>query len=552
MAEPNTSTDIPELAALRAQPKAFSVPAPKELTGLSTEMGAGVPGVPEDYAAARAKFKKPADVSAEQARMLQQQGKLEQDIGIAQQAVKQYEAESAASIATQQREAAQRVEANLDAVRAKLPYKEFHPTKDNIQSLSTLFGLIGVIGASLGGAGKMSATTSLNAMGGMMKGWQQGRADLWKKEKDEFDKGMQQVKAILDDAYKDADRAMKTLAYNRQEAEALANQSAAKLGGQVGKQILAKQGVERYFLFLDGVKKDLTHAEDMAFKREEARRREEAAERRHKEDLASREKIASMRSVGSKSANSERFAGNVYRSANEVLRSLELIEQIGINTGGGALGQVVGKGSIPSEVQRYIGQSFTEEQERNYNTAMSGVALEMAFVLNGGYKPDVAIQQKLENYLSVGPNDTRGTAAYKFADTVAKLKAAIETTPSFNETQKETKENLLKKFENYATPEVVYTRAYGIQPRTEPILQNQQNYPRPQTKADFDALPPDAMYIDPDDNKLYRKPRKQIWDDFLVNQQSKLRLKLKLLPHVLVESWLMNHRPQKKSQAKKL
>jgi hypothetical protein len=278
MAE-QTPTDIPELAALRAQPKAFSVPAPKELTGLSTQMGAGVPGVPEDFVAARAKFKKPTDVSTEQARMLQQQGKLEQDIGMAQQAVKQYEAESAASIATQQREAAQRVEANLDAVRAKLPYKEFHPTKDNIESLSTLFGLIGVIGASLGGVGKMSATTSLNAMGGMMKGWQQGRADLWKKEKEEFDKGMQQVKAVLEDAYKDADRAMKTLAYNRQEAEALAAQSAAKLGGQVGKQILAKQGVERYFTFLDGVKKDLTEAEKRAFEQSKFAAEQERAKR---------------------------------------------------------------------------------------------------------------------------------------------------------------------------------------------------------------------------------------------------------------------------------
>jgi hypothetical protein len=497
-----------EQQALIEQPKVFSVKPPPELAGLSTQIGGGMPGVPEDYAAARARFKKPTDVSTEQATMLQQQGKLEQDIGIASQAKEQYLAEAKADIATQERQAAQKIEADLDATRKKFPYPEFHPTKDNIESLSTLFGLIGVIGASLGGAGKMSATASLNAMGGMMKGWQQGRSDLWKKEKDEFDKGMVKVKAVLEDAYKDADRAMKTLAYNRQEAEALANQSAAKLGGQVGKQILAKQGVERYFTFLDGVKKDLIHAEDMAFKREEARQREAAAERRHREDLASREKIASMRSVGSKSANSERFAGNVYRSANEVLRSLELIEQIGINTGSGALGQVVGKGSIPSEVQRYIGQSFTEEQERNYNTAMSGVALEMAFVLNGGYKPDVAIQQKLENYLSVGPNDTRGSAAYKFADTVAKLKAAIETTPSFNETQKETKQKLLEKFENYATPEVVYTRAYGVQPRSEPILQNQQNYPRPQTKADFDALPPDALYIDPDDYKLYRKPRK--------------------------------------------
>ena len=263
MAE-QTPDIVPELAELRAPPKAFSIPAPKELTGLSTEMGKGVPGVPEDYAAARAKFKKPVDVSTEQARMLQQQSRLEQDIGIAQQAVKQYEADSAASIATQQREAAQRVEQNLDVVRSKFPYKEFHPTKDNIESISTLFGLIGVIGMAMGGAGKQSATASLNAMSGMMKGWQQGRADLWKKEKDEFDKGMLRVKAILEDAYKDADRAMKTLATNRQEAEALAAQSAAKLGGQVGKQILAVKGVQSYFQYLDVVKKDLIDAEKRA------------------------------------------------------------------------------------------------------------------------------------------------------------------------------------------------------------------------------------------------------------------------------------------------
>jgi hypothetical protein len=261
----NETPDIaPELAELRKPPKAFTIPAAPELTGLSTGIGSGMPGVPEDFVTARARFKTPADVSTEQASMLQRQGKLEQDIGVAQQAVKQYEAESRADIATQEREAAQRVEQNLDVVREKFPYKEFHPTKDNIESISTLFGLIGVIGAALGGSGKMSAVTSLNAMGGMMKGWQLGRADLWKKEKDEFDKGMLRVKAILEDAYKDADRAMKTLAYNRSEAEALAAQSAAKLGGQVGKQILAKQGIEPYVKYLTSVKQDLTEAEKRA------------------------------------------------------------------------------------------------------------------------------------------------------------------------------------------------------------------------------------------------------------------------------------------------
>lgn len=324
---PETSTDIPELTALREQPKAFSVKPPPELAGLSTQIGGGVPGVPEDFAAARAKFKKPTDVSTEQARMLQQQGKLEQDIGIAQQAVKQYEAEAAADIATQQREAAQRVEANLDAVRAKFPYKEFHPTKDNIESLSTLFGLIGVVGAALGGAGKMSATTSLNAMGGMMKGWQQGRADLWKKEKEEFDKGMQQTKAILEDAYRDADRAMKTLAYNRQEAEALAAQSAAKLGGQVGKQILAKQGVERYFTFLEGVKKDLTEAEKRAFEREKFGA--EQAYRKRQLDLQERRlDLQEKKKTDTGDIPKDAKTKEEYRARYEIIKNIEDIQSL--------------------------------------------------------------------------------------------------------------------------------------------------------------------------------------------------------------------------------
>jgi len=334
MAEPNTPDIVPELAELRKPPKAFSVKPPPELAGLSTQIGGGVPGVPEDYAAARAKFKKPTDVSTEQARMLQQQGKLEQDIGMATQAKEQYLAEAKADIATQERQAAQNIEANLEATRKSFPYPEFHPTKDNIESLSTLFGLIGVIGAALGGSGKMSATASLNAMGGMMKGWQQGRADLWKKEKEEFDKGMQKVKAVLDDAYRDADRAMKTLAYNRQEAEALATQSAAKLGGQVGKQILAKQGVERYFTFLDGVKKDLTEAEKRAF--EQSKFKAEQTQRDRQFELQERrlalqekrEELKEKKQTDTGEIPKDAKTKEEYRARYEIIKNIEDIQSL--------------------------------------------------------------------------------------------------------------------------------------------------------------------------------------------------------------------------------
>jgi hypothetical protein len=434
MAE-QTPDIVPELEALRTPPKAFNVPAPKELTGLSTEMGKGVPGVPEDFVAARAKFKKPTDVSTEQARMLQQQGKLEQDIGMATQAKEQYIAEAKADIATQERQAAQNIEANLEATRKKFPYPEFHPTKDNIESLSTLFGLIGVIGASLGGAGKMSATASLNAMGGMMKGWQQGRADLWKKEKDEFDKGMQKVKAVLEDAYKDADRAMKTLAYNRSEAEALANQSAAKLGGQVGKQILAKQGVERYFQYLDGVKKDLTHAEDMAFKREEARKREAEAERRHKESMAlQREKLAAQERRGARGGAAQETAIRVMQqdigNAKYNLEDLkEAGEKAGKLPGGSVAFANYFKGDIKSDIIRYATNQFVETDLQSNDALMLNLAFDIASAQSGGrgQLSDAKVRAVVAQMpLDEQPEDTKST---KWAALMTRVNEANKSMP---------------------------------------------------------------------------------------------------------------------------
>jgi hypothetical protein len=424
-----------EQQALIEQPKAFSVKPPPELAGLSTQIGGGVPGVPEDYAAARAKFKKPVDVSTEQATMLQQQGRLEQDIGMATQAKEQYLAEAKADIATQERQAAQKIEADLDATRKKFPYPEFHPTKDNIESLSTLFGLIGVIGAALGGSGKMSATASLNAMGGMMKGWQQGRSDLWKKEKEEFDKGMQKVKAVLEDAYRDADRAMKILAYNRQEAEALATQSAAKLGGQVGKQVLAKQGVERYFQYLDGVKKDLTHAEDMAFKREEARRREAEAERRHKESMAlQREKLAAQERRGARGGAAQETSIRVMQqdigNAKYNLEDLkEAGEKAGKLPGGSVAFANYFKGDIKSDIIRYATNQFVETDLQSNDALMLNLAFDIASAQSGGrgQLSDAKVRAVVAQMpLDEQPEDTKAT---KWAALMTRVNEANKSMP---------------------------------------------------------------------------------------------------------------------------
>jgi hypothetical protein len=400
------------------------------------------------------------------------------------------------------------------------PLPAFVPTKDTVQDIAGLFSVIGVIGMIVGGGGKMAAQRAMGAMNGMLEGHRKGRADLYKLERNEFDANFKSMLQKHQEFRKEMEDAVKLASTNKEAGFAAAELAATKAGSDIVKAQLRKGDLMGAYKLVDESQKGAEAALKMEQKAREAElaekaRKDEAAqrERQHKEKMAQQERLATskieakgLKQVQARSATNERYANTVYRSSNEVLRSMELIEQIGLTTGGGALGGVVGKGSIPSEVQRQIGQYFTEEQQRNYNTAMSGVALEMAYVLNGGYKPDAGTINKIETLLSVGPNDTLGNAAYKFSDLAAKLHAAIEVSPTYTEDQKGTKEMLMKKLERYATPEEVYTRVYGIPERRDPLVRSGQ-FPKPQTQAEFDALAPGAEYIDPDDGKLYKKPK---------------------------------------------
>jgi hypothetical protein len=104
---------------------------------------------------------------------------------------------------------------------------------------------------------------------------------------------------------------------------------------------------------------------------------------------------------------------------------------------------------------------LSSDQEKSYNTAISGLALETAFALNGGYKPDQGTIQKLEDTHRVTGNDTGFTAAYKLADVVAKLKSALEVTPAYTEEQKINRVKLLECLEQYETPENILAKERG-------------------------------------------------------------------------------------------
>jgi hypothetical protein len=274
---------VPELSELS---KPYTLPA-SDPYRLQTQMGAGVPGVDTQKIDVKALGKlgsqeRLQNIRQQEADLRQQELKSKERVAEGQQKIAELKSTGQAAITSQEAERAKGIYQSVEGFREKNPAPELTPTKENIQSLSTLFGLIGVIGMAMGGAGKQSATASLNAMGGMMKGWQQGRSDLWKKEVQEFDKNMLSWKSKLDDAMKKAEAAYKILPYNRAEAESKLNEILTSMGSSVLKEQNRLQGFEPTFKNLESLAKDA----DSAIK-------ESGVERRHRETISQRRAEAS-------------------------------------------------------------------------------------------------------------------------------------------------------------------------------------------------------------------------------------------------------------------
>jgi hypothetical protein len=101
----------------------------------------------------------------------------------------------------------------------------FVPTKDTLPQMGLMFALIGMIGSALGGKGTtMSALGAQEAMSGMLKGWQDGDAEEYQKQKDAYEANVKRL---------DRSVARAKEAYDIYQKEAASNISAAKANWDV-------------------------------------------------------------------------------------------------------------------------------------------------------------------------------------------------------------------------------------------------------------------------------------------------------------------------------
>jgi hypothetical protein len=172
--------------------------------------------------------------------------------------------------------------------------KAFIPTQDTAVDIASLYSLVNVIGMSIGAGGKQNAMQAMHAMNGMLEGYQKGRGDLYKKEKDIFDTSMKTLKTktdILQRRLKEiADLASKNAAAADQEADVLF----AEQGADFLKKYKEKFGLGATVKFWEDVVKAKGKATELTLKEEETAARDASSERRHREAMAQRERMARL------------------------------------------------------------------------------------------------------------------------------------------------------------------------------------------------------------------------------------------------------------------
>jgi hypothetical protein len=162
----------------------------------------------------------------------------------------------------------------------KEPLPAFVPTQDNAKDMAGLFSLINVMGVLMGGGGKQASIGALGAMNGMLEGYQKGRADLYKKERDLFDKNFKVMQQKHAELRREMEDAIKLAATDRQAGMAAAQLAAAKAGSPIMQAQLRKGELVGDYKLIEESQAGMDKAVNFVVKQKENEAREAAANER--------------------------------------------------------------------------------------------------------------------------------------------------------------------------------------------------------------------------------------------------------------------------------
>jgi len=349
----------------------------------------------------------------------------------------------------------------LKDTQESLKNAAFVPSKENAEEIATFFSLMGIVGMAIGGGAKDNAYAAMAGMNGMLEGYKKGRADIYKRERDMFDKNFKALQTKVQIARDELADAVMLKTKNFEAGRIAEEVAIAKTGSPILDAKLKKQGSLEALKMLDEVSADLNsldkrkndlykQAEDRQFKEKELKQQE----RLRLAQMAQTKALAELKGTPSgikmpAKLQEAYIADNQLRvdisSLKNQLQDPQLVQQIkqyGVESflseeGGKAISQVMQR-QMPDKLAKFLTE--VRDMRNNYYLTISGKAVTGTEALrNYGVVPQPGdSQQQMLNKLDgmerrVGQKINAIRGLYNAPDISGSLTAGTPTMVNPNE-----------------------------------------------------------------------------------------------------------------------
>jgi len=304
------------------------------------------------------------------------------------------------------------------------PLPAFVPSKESAQDIAGLFSLISVIGAV---AGKRNAQLAMGNMNGMLEGHRKGRADLYKKERNEFDTNFKAMLKKHEEFRKKMEDAIKLAPYDKEKAMADAKIAAVEANSEIVKAQLDRGYLTDAFKTVDGIQKGIQ-------KVKEGYEKEAAAERRHRETIANaRENARLAREQALKLAEAKASAktsggaaaGQIERMVNamsQVSGAINSLAQLPVTTTSPVFGQKEFSGLFTAPLS-VLNQKMSKETSQMMQDRLTGVGRNLASLETGGAATGLA---DLTKSIQAGVGIPAGAKLHVALDKLAEMRRIVD------------------------------------------------------------------------------------------------------------------------------
>jgi hypothetical protein len=122
------------------------------------------------------------------------------------------------------------------------PAPEFKPTEESMSGFAAMGSLLAAAGAILGSGGRSSGLMAMNAVSGMMNGYNAGRKDLYEQQRQQFEENMKSWEKHREQVKDLFAQAAKLAPYNLSKAQQYLNDGLKSLGMQPLAEVNQRSG----------------------------------------------------------------------------------------------------------------------------------------------------------------------------------------------------------------------------------------------------------------------------------------------------------------------